>query len=393
VHAEHSRARSPRVLLTTAHLRTGGVARIVLRVAPRLRQKGWEVFVCHLTPYNDFEDRCAAEGIAPLCVGHRSRWRWPLTLLALIRLLRRLQIDLVHTNHVLDGSLVGIAARLLSIPVVTMLHNTFAADGPGPHRGPWPRPLLDRWLQRQTARYLAVSGAVRDSHLLARGLPADRITVLHSGIDVAELASAPDRAKLTALRRELGLADYNLVLLNVARLHEQKGQRHLIPAMSRIVESHGEAVLLVAGEGEERAALEEAIRASHLDNRVHLLGRRSDVPHLLAVADLFVFPSVHGEGLPLAVLEACAAGKAVVAARTPPVEEILTDGVDGLLVPPGRSEELARAVIQLLDSLDRRREMGRRAQELARQRFSLAAFVDGLGQAYSEVLGSQVQHR
>lgn len=378
------------VLHTTGHLGTGGVARIVLQTAWALDPGDFRSHVCHLAPHNDFADECRRLGVHPVCADHSRPWHGPRTVARLARLMRRHGVDLVHTHHVLDRLYAGLAARTVGLPVVTTLHNTTPPTRPV--RGLRRRlglsstgALGDRWTRRSADRFVAVSEAVLQVQVGFLGIPEDRSTVIHPGVDVDAFGRPPKPEESRALRAELGLGK-GPVLLHVGRLHEQKGQEHLIEAMPRVLSRHPSTVLLVAGEGRERARLETRSRRLAVDSAVRLLGRRADVPALLSLADLFVFPSVHKEGLPVAVVEASAAGVPVVAARTGPLEEAIEDGITGVLVSPGDPESLAAAIGRLLDDPERRRSMGGAGRRRTVERFSLASSAEKLARLYRELL-------
>lgn len=386
-----------KVLHTTAHLGAGGIARIVLRTASALDSVRFRSHVCHLTPHNDFVLDCQRLGIEPISLGHARSWHGPRTLARLVSLLRRLDIGIVHTHHPLDRLYGGWAARLAGVPVVTTLHNT--TPPVRPVRGIRRRlglastgSLGDRWTRYAADRFVAVSEAVGRAQAEYLRVPEGRMVVIHPGVDVAELGRPLPEAEIQELRATLGVGS-GPVLLHVGRLHEQKGQAYLLAAMPRILERHPDALLLMAGEGEERPRLEALAGTLGVSRAVHLLGHRSDVPALLALADLFVFPSVHKEGLPVAVVEAAAVGLAVVAARTGPLEEAIADGTTGLLVPPRDPEAMAAAVAGLLDDPDRRRAMGRAGRKRAAERFSLAACARALEAVYGDVLATHGNRR
>ena len=387
------------MLATTAHLGTGGIARIVIATAAGLDRDRFEPLVCQLGPRDEVAWALREAGIEPFRLDHRSPRHGPRTWRRLVRLLRRERVDLVHTHHPLDRFYAGLAARRLGLPVVATLHNTTPAAGGDGAAGRFGLSssgrLGDRVTRAVTDRFVAVSGAVRDAQASRLGVPAGEIAVVYPGIDLeaAGRLAAADPGRASALRRELGLpapgAAGAPVLLTVGRLHAQKGQEHLVPVMARVLRRHPGAVLLIAGEGEERPRLERAIAEAGLRGAVRLLGRRADVPDLLALSDLFLFPSVDREGLPIAVLEAGAAGRAVVAARTGPIEELIEDGVNGLLVPPRDPEAMAGAGLELLDDPERRTGMGAAGRRVVAERFSLAASLRGLEAVYEQALAGR----
>jgi glycosyltransferase involved in cell wall biosynthesis len=213
--------------------------------------------------------------------------------------------------------------------------------------------------------------------------------VVENPIDLEELRrpAARDRG---ALLHEIGLPADVLVLLNVARLSPQKGLHHAIDALPRIREAHPRAHLLSVGAQDHREWLESLRRRSEelgVAGHVHFLGPRRDIPDWLRACDVFVFPSLF-EGLGLALIEAMAAGCVCVASAVGPVTEIVRDGVEGFLVPPGDDAALARAVLQAIDDVPRRRMLSASAKESATRRFDPKAAAHRLEAVYERVLAA-----
>jgi glycosyltransferase involved in cell wall biosynthesis len=165
--------------------------------------------------------------------------------------------------------------------------------------------------------------------------------------------------------------------LTPARLSVQKGHKFLLEAAVRLPE----VTFLLAGEGPERAALEQQARALNLGSRVKFLGYRQDVAELLALCDLVVLPSIC-EGLPLCVLEAMAAGRPVVATSLPGTAEAVAHGRTGLLVPPADPPALAEAIQKLADDEGLSRAFGSAGADHVRRNFSLANMVDSVTAMY-----------
>jgi glycosyltransferase involved in cell wall biosynthesis len=262
--------------------------------------------------------------------------------------------DLVaaHTSHAH-----GHAVRATGRPVVVHRRLDFR---PG-----W----TSRLKYRRARRFVAVSGAVRDV-LVRYGVPADRIDVVLDGVD----RSAIDRARPepTALRNELGLDPGARVCLAVGALVAHKGHRLLVEALALLPEWHG----LIAGEGPLGPTLSRQAARLGVGGRLHLLGRREDVPRLHKSVDLVVHPSLE-EGMGQAVAEALIAGARVVAADAGGLAEIV-DGL-GLVVAPGDPRALAEG-IRVGSSLvppDPRRLRGR---------FTVEAMVAGTAEAYRRAL-------
>lgn len=201
-------------------------------------------------------------------------------------------------------------------------------------------------------RLVCVSSEARDSFVQA-GVVASKVSFVRNGITLQ--ATAAGRDYRSALCRELGLPLDAMLCLTVGRMTEQKGYHYLLRAVKDVVAQVPGAYFLWAGSGsleyglrEEAAALGlyKANDSDHGD-RIRFLGRRSDVPALMAASDLFVLPSLF-EGLPIAVLEAMSCGLPVVATDVTGTREAVQDGVSGRLVPPCNSPALSAAVTEAL---------------------------------------------
>jgi len=370
-----------RILHSVSDLHVGGVARLLLRNISNMDQGRFENHVCYLVPRRDLEPSYARAGFVPVCLDHRRKWHGGRTLLRLIKLLRQRRIDLVHTNHPLDRLYLGLAAFICRVPVVTTLHSTAVPADITALRHRLRVWITDRTGSIWTRRFIAVSKAVRDIGTRYGNAPRDRVSVLYSGVPINHVEGRSDPASQERLRRELGLNAAYPVLINVARLTEVKGQVSLVRMMPQVLERWPQARLIIVGEGEQRAALEAAIERQGLGSCIHLLGQRSDVHDLLAVSDVFLFPSL-SEGLPLALLEAAAARKPVVASKCGPMMEVVEDGASGYLVAPGDPHALAEGVLGILESPERARRMGERGRCIVEEKFNLHESVRALERFY-----------
>jgi glycosyltransferase involved in cell wall biosynthesis len=300
------------------------------------------------------------------------------------RLHRQYRFDLIHeySSAPLLIRLSGLYGRMLDIPALHTLctYNTGR--------------LGDWRLAGKAGRVARVIGVTRHmcKMLRAHGVPGEKVVHIPLGVEVSRFDKLPDPARL---RNQLDIAPEHRVVLFLGPIEERKGAFTLAKAMLRVSEYCPEAVSVFATYGEG------GIDPHHSENRARLqsvMAQRPaafrlfeglhDVPLLMAMADLFVLPQTtpHGTlGYPLALLEAMAAGKAIVASDTAGVSELIVDGENGLLFPPGDSVDLAESIIGLLrsDELRGKFENGVRNDVLD---YDLAAVVPRLVSLYREIL-------
>lgn len=224
--------------------------------------------------------------------------------------------------------------------------------------------LQQRLIAVGVDRFLAVSHHnARELEKLLRW-PRRKMDVVRNAIDPAPFARPRD----LALKRTL--AGDRALVLSVGRLDPQKGHRDLLAAATEIPE----AVFAIAGDGPERGELERAAERLGLHERVRFLGARLDIPELLAASDVFVLPSLY-EGLPIALLEAMAAGRPVVATKIGGTDEVVSDGISGLLVPPRDPAAIASAVQRLLDDPQLQERLADAGRAAVTQAFSAGDMV------------------
>jgi glycosyltransferase involved in cell wall biosynthesis len=268
--------------------------------------------------------------------------------LALPRLLRALDVDVVHTHLVHADVLGGIAAKVRGARLVSTKHN----DDPfrvGPFRH------VERGLALVTDRIVAITESLRRFTVEQVGVPAAKVETIHYGLDTLPEAwgeNPPDAVPAAAR-----------ILLSTARLVPQKGIDDAVRALPQLP---ADTVLVVLGEGPERAALERLAGELGVGDRVFLPGRVPDVAAWLRRAAVYVHPA-RWEGFGLGVLEAMLAGLPVVATRVSSLPELVADGDTGLLVPRDDAPALAEAVAQALE----RPELGAAGRDRARTLFSV----------------------
>jgi glycosyltransferase involved in cell wall biosynthesis len=278
-----------------------------------------------------------------------------------MEMFRRQRIDVVHSHEFTMAVYGSTAARLLSIPHLMTMHGGLTVTKALRRR------VALRWAMRRSRFAVAVSGATRDQFARDLGVRPNRFTVVHNGVPVI-------RGDATRVRAEFGVTPTDTVILAVGTLEKNKNHRGLIEALSRLQQG-GLTVpwkLVIAGGrgGDQHQPLLELVRALGLEGRVHIVTNRNDIADLQALAQIFVMPSLW-EGLPMAMLEAMVAGNAVIASATGGIPEAVSDGADGILVPPGDVDALARNLRALLENTNRREQLAAAARARAHGEFTV----------------------
>lgn len=368
----------PRVLALADHLghpegRIHGGTTYCLQVYPALKEAGVSLTVAFLSSTHPAADDLRTRGIEPLFFSAR---KMDFTVLrGILRLVAATECQVLHLANFKSQFLGRLAARRHRLPAIIHLHDTV------------PLPLHVKLVQRMVRSpddlALAVSGPVAELGVRDYGMEASRVRVLHNAIDLDRF-SVPRTEARPRLLRELGLVEPAGLIGMIGRLAPMKGHRFMIEALRKIKRERPEAHLLIVGEGGLRRSLEAKVADLDLGGSVTFAGQRNDIPELLAGLDLVAMPSISGEGLPYAAIEAIASGVPVVGYSTAGIPEVVPHERAGLLVQPGQVEPLANAIVRLLADERLRSTLSRGAREHSRQ-FALRRHVDQLMRHYMEL--------
>jgi glycosyltransferase involved in cell wall biosynthesis len=362
-----------RIAFCITDIDAGGAERALVQIVTRLDRVRFEPFVFCLSGEGELARPLREAGIAVVCLGARKRhglsvvWR-------LSRLLSKLrptilQTFLFHAN--IAGRLAGKAAR---IPII--VSGIRVAEKRG---------SLRLWMDRATdwmvSRHVCVSQDVAAFSAARGGLPIGKIRVIPNGVDASVFADAAP-----ANLEHVGIPPGSRTLLFVGRLDPQKGPFVLMAAARELLPRHNDLQVLLVGDGPLAENLQKWIAKENLSDRIHLTGRRNDVPSLMRAAEIFVLPSLW-EGLPNVVLEAMAAGIPVVASRVEGISDLLVDDRTGLIVPPNSAPDLVEAIGRLLADPQHAHQMGHSAQQFVRTEFAWDGVVAKYAALYGELLG------
>jgi glycosyltransferase involved in cell wall biosynthesis len=285
-----------------------------------------------------------------------------------MNLCRREGVDVVQC-HLSDAEFLGIAAAAFcrTPVIITTLH------GPLPlmPRRPWwsarsmLRRVVTRLLYRCADHIVAVSDEVAAEARRLFAAPLSKLTTIINRIDTESYASPVDAQ---SVKTSLGIDPKQRVITTVSRLEPHKGQACLLSALGMLGSQYNDVRLLLLGEGTSRADLEDQCRRIGLADRVVFLGTRDDVRTILTATDIFAFPSF-AEGTSLALMEAMAAGRPIVAADIPGNRTLLSHEKNAMLVPAGDAAALASALARLLDNPEEAQALGAQGRAFVRGHF------------------------
>jgi len=320
-------------------------------------------------------DVLAAKGIPVMHLSGVNDFSWR-ALIKSLWWLRRIRPEIAHFMSGGPGALPcpTLAAALLCLPYLLTEHGCF-----GEHITPpsvWEK-WIERWVARRAVATVCVSNEVRRRLAQVYGVPEERMTVIHNGVDLKEFGDCGTRIAEGGSREK----EKPKVIICAARLDRWKGQRYLIEAMSGL----SDAELWLAGDGETRSDLEQQVAKLGLGGRVKFLGQRPDVPQLLLQADMFCLPTLT-EGLPFCVIEAMATRLPVVATRVGGLPELVAEGETGFLVESKDPAALRDRLGRLLADPALRQRMGAAGRRRVEEQFSLSTMLRRTREIYESVL-------
>ncbi len=361
-----------RIAFCITDLDAGGAEWALYHIVTRLDKSLWAPHVYCLSPPGELVPKLEEHGIPVTCYGAKNPrdlrvFSW------LTKELRKFQPVIVQ-GFLFHGNIVSrIAGYRAGVPIRIAGHRVAEREKKWHLR-------VDRLTKRFVQHHVCVSDGVADFVTTKLKLKPEAVSVIHNGIDPNQKADSPNR-----LRGELGLDPKTEIILAVGRLHEQKGFHFLLEAFAEVAANWPLVHLVIAGEGPERQNLEAQVRSLGLEQRVTLAGYRCDVPELMAEADLFVLSSIW-EGMPNVVLQAMLSGVPVIATSVEGVAELIQDGQTGRIIKPADSNELRKAMEELLADLALRLQLANCAQHIVVNEFTIDEMVQGYGSLYQNLL-------
>lgn len=370
----HRSKRSIKVMHMIWSLDLGGAEQVVVNLTRNFDRKRFLPVVCCLNQKGRYASLVEGEGI-PVFEMNKSPKLDLFLVPRLVRLIKRMEVDLVHT-HLFTANLWGrIAAKLAGVPVISSEHGMDS----------WRNAIdlaLDQILTSINEKVVFVSHGVKEFYSERNPAVDQKARIIHNGIEIDKFAPVADREKI---RRQLGLSPNAHVVGIVGRLVPDKAHHHFIEAIKLIAKEDPQIRALIIGEGKLLGQLKAKVIKMQLEDKIYFLGNQNELPALYQAMDVFVLSSLR-EGLPLTILEAMAAKVPVIATNVGGVAECIEHERDGILIEPSNPAKLVEAIQRVLSDQNLRENLIRHANEKVLSRFSVQKMTRDHESLYEEIL-------
>jgi glycosyltransferase involved in cell wall biosynthesis len=375
----------PKVFLAIPVLLVGGTEIQTVNLVKVLLSAGYQVVVCC---YYEYDDSMVAKmektGAKVLLIELRRSESLLKLIIKLRALFMKVRPDIVHVQYIAPGLMPIIIAKL------SRVNRVFATvHQPGRVYG-WKSKLFIKIAARLCDAFVCNSKAVEESWFGESQIfdpekidPKRKHFTIYNGIDIDMIDRGVEEAERDGIKESLNIKGKKVVGV-VGRLRHEKGHAILLESMEKVIEEMSDTVLVVVGDGPDRAHLVEMANKFGINGHVKWLGQKEheEVFRLYSIMDVVVVPSLF-EGFGLAAAEAMAAGRGVIASNVDGLAEMIQGGVNGLLVPPGDIQALARGILELILNPTKAALMGANAQKDIEEKFSLKRFDSALLAAYA----------
>ena len=354
-----------RVMQITHDLAIGGLQQVVVSICRNIDRYRFSVSILCLRAKGELASELERMGIPVFLLPQKRYGTDYFSFLKVAEILRRERTEVIHTHNkqpFIDGTLGGMIARSR-----TIVHTDHGRTFPDKRRY-----LFAEWVMSHFVYKIAVvSDKTGEDLIRYEKIRRQKIITVPNGVDqrLFEEWTEPE-----AKKRELGISGRYPILGIGARLVEVKGIEYLLGAVSKLRERYPLILLIIAGTGPWEGRLKAVARELGIDDHVAFLGVRRDMHELLRAFDLYVLPSL-SEGMPLALLEAMAAGCPVVATKVGGVPDVIADGYNGMLVEPRDKDALAKAILGVMEDDEKRNRFRERGRLLYEQRYSATAMT------------------
>ncbi len=342
----------------------GGAQRVILDIINTCDKPELQMGVCSLFGQATLSKHLPS-GVFNANLNCTNRYN-PKILFYLYKLMLEWKPDILHVHSSVTGVFGRPIAKILGIKIISSVQNDV-------RNAPYRNKVIDKLTIGFSDSILCASGLVEESVVEAYGHSVRKkseISVISNCLDCSKFKSKIQSDPNNKING-LGLSEAAYIVGTIGRLHPLKGHKYLIKAWSKVSDTYPNAVLLIIGAGEELTALQNLVQDLRLTKSVHFLGARNDIPDILTILDLFVFPSL-SEGFGVALLEAMCMGKIIIASDIKPLNKILGDS--GILVPSADAHRLEQKLIEVFGNFETHKELGIKAKHRVLENFSPEEF-------------------
>ncbi len=367
------------VVQAVENLRIGGIEKMVSTIAQGLNKDKYDVKVYCLAEGGAIADELIRNGYDVKILNLKT-YHNPVNIIKLADLMRKDRVDILHTHGYFASTFARLAAIIAGVPIIfTKISSTYY-ELKLKHR------LTERVLSLFSDRIICVSDAVKEFVVRAEGIDPGKITVIRNGGAIKPVS----RPKVT-LRSVWGIKEGDKVIGTVARLEPVKGIEYLIKAAAKVVNAIDDVKLLIVGDGTQRQELGNLAKELRISDKVIFAGFLTNHQDALSIMDIFVLPSSTREGFSSALTEAMGFGLPVIATRIGGNVEAISDGINGVLVPPKDPDAMAEAIISLLKDPSRAKNMAGESKKLYCEKFSAGIMVKKIEELYDLFIGKKLK--
>lgn len=365
-----------KILHLTTHLNIGGISRYVASLSKVLRDRGHTVFVA--SSGGEQEEALSKNGIRHIYMDIRTKSELSPKVIKsfffLNSFLKKEKIDLIHAHTRVTQVLSALISRHQKMPYVTTCHGYFKKRFGRRIFGCWGRKVV------------AISEGVKAQLVRDFEVEEDRIALIRTGIELNNFLKGAPEEQRVRFRHKWNLTD-SPVVGTIGRLSPVKGQDVLLRAAKEVVRDFQDTKFLLVGNGPDEKRLKRLSAELGLEKDVIFVDSVDDTKEALSVIDIFVLPSIE-EGLGLSLIEAMAFGKPCIASRVGGIQDLIEDGVTGMLFNPGDPNDLARAIKYMFNDAHKRETFKDKARRRVINDFNIEDMASQIEKVYEEVLHS-----
>ena len=305
----------------------------------------------------------------------------PIILWRLIKIIRQGGYQVIDTHNIQSKLWGSMAAIVTGKALVSTLHSWYGSE----HKSNSWRGRFYTHLEKHTnsklSLYITVAKTIKEA-LLESGFQSSKVELIHNAVFIDSVAIPEYKKQLDV---QFAIPGSSTIFTAVGRLVPVKGYGALIRSFREVAFRYPDSYCLIVGDGELRKELNEIIQENELQNKVYLLGYcdHNTVLSIIKSSDVFVMPS-QSEGTPIALLEAAALGKAIIASDVGGIPELVSNGEHAILIPPSDHEALIQALIKFADNQNLRDAYGKRAQQRVQEKFDIDTMINSTYEAYKK---------